>query len=128
MELSDTWTLVADSFWPLLAAGLTGTIPLALVSFAIGLALVGFGWSFGFIGSTVLLADAAPPARRARIVGRADLTAQLSSAAIAVSGGWWFASRGVSGLGVLAIAVAILPIAFFTRSSRYRVEPGKGTT
>ena len=91
-------------------------------------ALVRFGWSFGFIGSTVLLADAAPPARRARIVGRADLTAQLSSAAIAVSGGWWFASRGVSGLGVLAIAVAILPIAFFTRSSRYRVEPGKGTT
>ena len=39
MELSDTWTLVADSFWPLLAAGLSGTIPLALVSFAIGLVL-----------------------------------------------------------------------------------------
>ncbi len=113
----------------LLASGgaIVALVPGA-TGFAIGLALVGFGWSFGFIGSTVLLADAAPPARRARIVGRADLTAQLSSAAIAVSGGWWFASRGVSGLGVLAIAVAILPIAFFTRSSRYRVEPGKGTT
>ena len=33
------WQLVADSFWPLLKGGLIGTIPLALVSFAIGLVL-----------------------------------------------------------------------------------------
>ncbi|MFI6424854.1 amino acid ABC transporter permease [Promicromonospora sp. NPDC050880] len=33
------WQLVADSFWPLLSGGLTGTIPLAVVSFAIGLVL-----------------------------------------------------------------------------------------
>lgn len=37
--MGDVWTLVLDSFWPLLLAGLTGTIPLALVSFAIGLVL-----------------------------------------------------------------------------------------
>ncbi|SBS71335.1 amino acid ABC transporter permease [uncultured Microbacterium sp.] len=35
----DTWTLLVDSFWPLLAAGLTATIPLALASFALGLVL-----------------------------------------------------------------------------------------
>jgi cystine transport system permease protein len=34
-----TWSLVVDSFWPLLLAGLTGTIPLALASFALGLVL-----------------------------------------------------------------------------------------
>ena len=39
MEQSDTWALVVDSFWPLVAAGLTGTIPLALASFAIGLVI-----------------------------------------------------------------------------------------
>ncbi|MFI9484835.1 amino acid ABC transporter permease [Promicromonospora sp. NPDC052451] len=33
------WQLVADSFWPLLSGGLTGTIPLAVASFAIGLVL-----------------------------------------------------------------------------------------
>ncbi|MFD2027457.1 amino acid ABC transporter permease [Promicromonospora aerolata] len=33
------WQLVADSFWPLLRGGLTGTIPLSLASFAIGLVL-----------------------------------------------------------------------------------------
>ncbi|MGP3534627.1 amino acid ABC transporter permease [Microbacterium sp. RD1] len=37
--MGETWTLVVDSFWPLLLAGLTGTIPLALASFAIGLVL-----------------------------------------------------------------------------------------
>ncbi|WP_369370264.1 amino acid ABC transporter permease [Promicromonospora sp. Populi] len=33
------WQLIADSFWPLLSGGLTGTIPLTLASFAIGLVL-----------------------------------------------------------------------------------------
>ena len=37
--MNETWTLVVDSFWPLLWAGLRGTIPLALASFAIGLVL-----------------------------------------------------------------------------------------
>ena len=37
--MNETWTLVVDSFWPLLWAGLTATIPLALASFAIGLVL-----------------------------------------------------------------------------------------
>lgn len=37
--MNETWTLVVDSFWPLLLAGLTGTIPLALASFALGLVL-----------------------------------------------------------------------------------------
>ena len=35
----DTWTLIVDSFWPLLWAGLTATIPLALLSFALGLVI-----------------------------------------------------------------------------------------
>lgn len=37
--MNETLTLVVDSFWPLVLAGLTGTIPLALASFAIGLVL-----------------------------------------------------------------------------------------
>ena len=35
----DTWTLIVDSFWPLQWAGLTATIPLALLSFALGLVI-----------------------------------------------------------------------------------------
>jgi len=77
---------------------------------------MGVGWSFAFIGSTVLLADASEPANRARVVGRADLTAQLSAATIAAGGGWWFARYGVAGLGILAIVVAALPVMFMVRA------------
>lgn len=35
--MNDLWTLLLDSFWPMLLAGITGTIPLSLASFAIGL-------------------------------------------------------------------------------------------
>lgn len=78
--------------------------------FGFGLLLVGLGWSFGFIGATVLLTDVTAPSRRARVIGRVDLTAQLVSAVVALGGGWWFALHGVAGLGVLAIAVAIIPL------------------
>lgn len=109
---------------PTIITGLTllalGGLVVALVpgvtGFAIGLMLVGFGWSFGFIGSTVLLTDATAPARRARTLGRADLTAQLSAAAFALAAGYWFASHGVAGLGIVAMAVAALPIVLVIRA------------
>jgi MFS family permease len=103
----------------LLAAGgaVIGFIP-GMVAFGIGLLLVGFGWSFAFIGSTVLLTDAAPPARRARTLGRADLSGQLCAAVISTAGGWWFASRGAAGLGILAIVVAATPVMLLVRLRR----------
>ncbi|MEV5041497.1 amino acid ABC transporter permease [Microbacterium sp. LMI1x-1-1.1] len=36
---TDTWQLILTSFWPMFRAGVTVTIPLALISFAIGLLL-----------------------------------------------------------------------------------------
>jgi len=77
--------------------------------FGIGLLLVGLGWSFGFIGATVLLTDVSLPGRRARTLGRADFTAQLSAAVVATGGGWWFASHGLAGLGIAAAVVAAAP-------------------
>ncbi len=90
--------------------GMTVALVQNSVGFGLGLLLVGFGWSFGFLGSTVLLADVIVPERRARTMGRADLVSQLTSAVVAVGGGWWFAQHGVSGLGVLALCVAIVPL------------------
>jgi len=37
--MNDIWSLMLDSFWPMLLAGLTGTIPLSLLSFAVGLVI-----------------------------------------------------------------------------------------
>ena len=91
-----------------------------IVAFGVGLLLVGVGWSFGLIGSTVLLTDASSPDRRARTLGRADLTGQLAAAVVATGGGWWFAARGAAGLGILAIAIAATPVLFLTGLSKKR--------
>lgn len=37
--MNDIWTLLLDSFWPMVLAGLRGTIPLSVASFAIGLVI-----------------------------------------------------------------------------------------
>jgi L-cystine transport system permease protein len=37
--MNDVWSLMLDSFWPMVLAGLRGTIPLSLASFAIGLVI-----------------------------------------------------------------------------------------
>lgn len=102
-----------------LGGAIVALIPGA-AGFGTGLLLVGFGWSFAFIGSTVLLTDATAPEHRARVVGRADLTAQLSAAVIATGGGWWFASRGLAGLGILAVVVAATPVVLLARFADVR--------
>jgi len=57
-SLNETWTLLVDSFWPLLLAGLTGTIPLALSSFAIGL-VIALGVALMRISSSRVLSNIA---------------------------------------------------------------------
>jgi MFS family permease len=107
-------TILAGLSLLVIGGAIVALIP-GVAAFGTGLLLVGFGWSFAFIGSTVMLTDATAPERRARVVGRADLTAQLSAAVIALGGGWWFASRGLAGLGLFAIAIALLPVAFLVK-------------
>ncbi len=94
----------------LAVGGATIALVQGLVGFALGLLLVGLGWSFGFIGATVLLADITVIHRRARIVGRADLSAQLSAAVVALAGGYLFALHGAEALGLLAIAIVLIPL------------------
>ena len=57
-SMNETWTLLVDSFWPLLLAGLTGTIPLALASFAIGL-VIALGVALMRISSSRVLSNIA---------------------------------------------------------------------
>lgn len=40
--MNDIWTLMLDSFWPMVLAGLRGTIPLSLASFVLGLVIALF--------------------------------------------------------------------------------------
>jgi MFS family permease len=114
------WQTILVGLALLVAGGAAVALVPGTAAFGIGLLLVGFGWSFAFIGSTVLLTDATPPERRARTIGRADLAAQLSAAVVATGGGWWFASHGLAGLGIVAIVVALVPVLFVLRLGRVR--------
>ena len=93
-----------------------------MTAFAVGILIVGLGWSFAYVGASVLLTDITVPHRRARTLGRADLITQLTAAVVATSGGFWFAANGLAGLGVLAIAVVALPFVAFL----FVVEPRPG--
>lgn len=52
------WQLLVDSFWPLLLAAITGTIPLALASFALGL-IIAIGLALMRLSGNVVLAGIA---------------------------------------------------------------------
>jgi cystine transport system permease protein len=52
--MQDLWSLMLGSFWPLLVEGLRGTIPLALVSFAIGL-VIALGVALARLSPNVVL-------------------------------------------------------------------------
>ena len=112
-HVTDRWGRRATILVGLVMLALGGAV-VALVpgmaGFGAGIFLVGLGWSFAYVGASVLLTDITVPSRRARILGRADLITQLTAAVISVSGGFWFAANGLAGLGVLAIAVVTLPV------------------
>jgi MFS family permease len=109
---TDRWgrraTILVGLVMLALGGGVVALLP-GMAGFGLGIFLVGLGWSFAFVGASVLLTDITAPSRRARILGRADLITQLTAAVVSTGGGFWFAANGLGGLGVLAIAVVTLP-------------------
>ena len=124
-HVTDRWGRRPTILSGLVLLGLGGAV-VALIpnmgGFAAGILIVGLGWSFAYIGASVLLTDITVPSRRARILGRADLITQLTAAVVATSGGVWFAANGLAGLGLVAIAVVTLPFVAFL----FVVEPLPG--
>lgn len=107
----------------LAAGGLVVGLTDGVAAFAFGLLLVGLGWSFAYIGATVLVTDVAPPDRRASLLGTTDFATRLLSASVSAAAGWWYASRGLSGLGLAAAAVALVPIVLVLSVRETRPAP-----
>lgn len=68
-------TVGAAASLTLLAAGLTAALvpDASAIGLAVALALLGLGWNLGLISGTAIVADATPPASRARTQGNIDL-------------------------------------------------------
>jgi hypothetical protein len=92
--------------------GVGGTL-IAMVpgvaGFSAGIFLVGLGWSGAYIGGTVLVADATPADRNARVLGLTDMAAAVLTISASIGGGAWYAAHGLPGLGLLAVAIVTLP-------------------
>ena len=92
------------------------------VGLAVGLLVVGVGWSFAYIAGTVLLAEIVPAARRARTIGVVDLATALVAALVSYAGGLWYAQRGMMGLGLAAVAIVALPVLAAVRMRMHRAQ------
>ncbi|MDA7425951.1 MFS transporter [Thalassococcus lentus] len=94
----------------LAASGAVALSGVALENFFVALILLGFGWNFGFIGATAMLASAHAPHERGRMQGLNDLLVfgGVTIASLA-SGGLMNCSGGTPQAGWTAVNLAMIP-------------------
>lgn len=111
-----TTRIISTGLVLLALGGLVALAGIDFVNFAVALALIGFGWNFGFIGATNLLASAHQPEERARVQGLNDfllfglVTVASFSSGILMNGWGWEAVNYAMApfLTVAALALAWL--------------------
>jgi MFS family permease len=90
------------------------------VVLAVGLVMLGLGWSAGLVSGSVLLTNSLPVADRARAQGLSDVAMNVSGALGGILAGLAVAGAGFAFLGVAAGAVAasylVIVLARTTRS------------
>jgi MFS family permease len=94
----------------LAAAGVVALSGVALPNFFIALILLGFGWNFGFIGATTMLAGAHGPEERGMVQGMNDMIVfGMVTVASLASGGLMNCSGGSAVEGWNAVNLAMIP-------------------
>ncbi len=102
-----------------LAAGTLLLLPGAeLVNFIPGMFAVGVGWNIAYVAATTILADAARPAERGRLLGLSDSLSIATAAGLAVGAGLVLELYGLPGLVAGGCLLAIVPAAliYFNRT------------
>jgi MFS family permease len=106
----------------LLAAGVVSAVvpPSSVAGLAVGLGLLGLGWSLGLVSGTTLLTSSVPLATRARTQGSVDLAVALAGAAGGLGSGFVVASSSYAtlALGGGLLALAVLPVVAATARPR----------
>lgn len=94
----------------LAAAGIVALSGVALPNFFVALILLGFGWNFGFIGATTMLAGAHRPEERGSVQGMNDMIVfGMVTVASLASGGLMNCSGGSAVEGWNAVNLAMIP-------------------
>jgi MFS family permease len=116
---------------PIMLSGLViaavGTMLIALTGdywiLTLGFFLVGFGWSGVNVAGTVLLADLSPAAERARVIGTNDTFAGAANMLLALIAGPVMDWAGVEAIGIVGVALMIVPMFMVLRLSDPRGLP-----
>ncbi|MFW7414931.1 MFS transporter [Demequina sp. SO4-18] len=129
----DRWgvvpTVIAASLTLIAAATTLALAPgESLVPIAVGLVLLGMGWSLGIVAGTQVLSTAPPLVRRARLQGRADFFIAASSAAGGgasglIVAGSTFAALAWAGAAVAVAVALVAPILRVSVTNRQNVLP-----
>ena len=103
--------IIATGLFLLIAAALVGINGVSLANYYLGLILLGIGWNFGFIGSTVLLTETYEPHERSKAQGANDFIvfstvafASLMSGVTLNHWGWFFLNGLVLPIALLCLA------------------------
>ncbi|GAA1970811.1 MFS transporter [Isoptericola halotolerans] len=110
----------------LLAAGLVSAFvpPSSVAGLAVGLGLLGLGWSLGLVSGTALLTTSVPLATRARTQGSVDLAVALAGAAGGLGSGFVVAGSSFAALslGGGLLALLVLPVIAFAGRAPHRTS------
>ncbi len=99
----------------------TEVLPLAAALFVLGL-----GWNFCYVAGSTLLSDQLSVAERAMTQGTNELLMGLAAAAASVGGGLLFALAGYRAVGVVGVALSLLPLGLTVWWMRRDREPQAG--
>lgn len=99
------------------AVNLTGN---EMLQFLGGLALLGVGWNFMFVGATTWVAELHEPAEKAKIQGLNEVLVFGTVAATSLGSGWLYATLGWDAVNVAIMAPLGLALAALVASGRGR--------
>ncbi|MYY10391.1 MFS transporter [Streptomyces sp. SID4919] len=95
--------------------------PASGAALALALVLLGIGWNLGFVSGTTMVADAAPPDRRAAYQGLMDVGVLIAGAGGSLASGVLVASGGFRLLTGIGAALALVSaVALAARHARPR--------
>jgi MFS family permease len=108
----------------LLAAGLVAGLAPAdsTALLAVGLALLGFGWSLGLAAGTAMVTDAVPLEGRARTQGMVDVSVAVAGATGGLASGYMVATTSYTALSLAGgvLGLLLLPIVVRLEVERHR--------
>jgi len=95
-------------------SGIIAPVSPAVAVIAVGLFLLGLGWSFAFVAGSALLSDQLTQAERSKTQGANDMVVALASGFGSLASGVIYATIGYWAVGVLGAVLISIAFAFST--------------